>query len=268
MRSSTSLTLFSCSLVLLLVGCSATTQTTSGRDYLSKYDRVPAASTERAGSINDAIRDAAAVEPVLRFPARIGLARIDGHGRLSPIPEAEAVHWLELLEDLGNDFGEFVPVDLLVADMTKTAVSAETYRHMGPVDRVRLAAARQHLDAVMLYQVTTVDEYRKNALASVDFTLISAFLLPSRKVKSEALGAALLIDVVQGYPYGSIQTRADGEKLATVYGASNRADKLHDQLRVDVTAQLVEEAEPMFNRLYRQLHRLPATPAPRQAFVD
>ena len=243
-------------LVLLLAGCSATTQTTSGRNFLERYGDVVDKDTTKSGSINDAIVAAASVEPVLRFPARIGLARLDKFGHLSAIPEAEAVHWKALLERLGDGFGQFVPVDPMISKLATGAVDRKLLGSMTPVDHVRLAAARQHLDAVMLYQVSTVDEYRNNALSGLDFTLISAFLLPSRSVKSEAVGAALLIDVIQGYPYASLQTSATESDIATWYGAEDRAGRMQDRLRVTVTAQLTEEAETALNRLYRELDQL------------
>jgi hypothetical protein len=84
-----------CALAGTLLGCATTdTQTTSGEDYLRKYQAVPTAAPTGADdfgghNIDQMIRDAASVEPVLKFPARIGLARIE-NGNLSAIPEEEA----------------------------------------------------------------------------------------------------------------------------------------------------------------------------------
>ena len=58
---------------IALAGCSAYTQTTSGQDWLAAYPPGPPA---KGGDIDARVRAAAAVEPTLRFPARIGIARI------------------------------------------------------------------------------------------------------------------------------------------------------------------------------------------------
>src|SRR5262245_15770727 len=104
-------------LIGILAGCESYTQTTSGKDYLAKY---PIANAEPATEIDNRVRAAADVEPLLRFPARIGLARIggeNGHAGLGvPSPE-EAKAWSEAAQRLGPKFGEFVPVSPLIAAM-------------------------------------------------------------------------------------------------------------------------------------------------------
>jgi len=65
---------------LTLAGCETTTQYTSGADYLSRYQNSPM--TQNA-STDLAVKDIAAVEPDLQFPARIGLSL-----RSSPILSA------------------------------------------------------------------------------------------------------------------------------------------------------------------------------------
>ena len=78
---------------LCLTACETTSQYTSGADYLSRYPAqspveaalhqssyASASASASAVTATDAsIRDIAAVEPDLRFPARIGLARIERH---------------------------------------------------------------------------------------------------------------------------------------------------------------------------------------------
>ncbi len=61
----------------LLAGCDASTQTTSGRD-LTSSPPIPSAPSagSNAGNIDARVRAVAAVEPLQRFPARIGIARV------------------------------------------------------------------------------------------------------------------------------------------------------------------------------------------------
>jgi len=78
----------------LLAACGSYTQTTSGSQYLAGYSASPPEgeirlpSAVEAGRVDADIAAVAAVEPQLRFPARLGLARID-HGRLPQVPPGE-----------------------------------------------------------------------------------------------------------------------------------------------------------------------------------
>jgi hypothetical protein len=105
---------------VLLTACSTYVQTTSGSQYLSGYSASPPKgeirlpSAGEAGTVDADIALAAAVEPQLRFPARLGLARIDS-GRLTQVPPAEADAWRGLAERLGSGYGEFVSVSPLIA---------------------------------------------------------------------------------------------------------------------------------------------------------
>lgn len=74
-------------LAFAFVGCNSTTQTTSGRDYISKYEAAP---TGGGQSIDAEIREIASVEPILRFPAKIGLAKIH-NGQIANLSEAEEI---------------------------------------------------------------------------------------------------------------------------------------------------------------------------------
>lgn len=245
-------------LIFAVVGCANNSvQTTSGQAYLDKYAHVPIGSTPTGDSgdfdIDAAVRQAAAIEPVLEFPARIGLVRIGQWGRISGIPLGEAEHWTGLAERLGARFGEFVPINPLVAELANPKTHRANESRLDVISQVRLAAARQHLDAVLLYEVRTSNEIEQNAMAATDFAIVTAFVLPSRRVKGEAIGTALLIDVIQGYPYGTVESRVQEQKLATSWGARSKGEAIAERLRASVTAELVNEAESMFTELRTQL---------------
>ena len=96
-------------LALLAAGCQTTTQTTSGGNFIAARPEWAArfASSGSAGAakppggIDRAVYEAANAEPLLRFPARIGLARIQG-GALTTILAEEGDAWLELLTGPSN----------------------------------------------------------------------------------------------------------------------------------------------------------------------
>jgi len=79
---------------LLAGACTlAETQVTSGGDFIAarpewaaRFEARPAGGSA-TGGVDRAVYDAARAEPLLRFPARIGLARIQ-HGALTSVPSA------------------------------------------------------------------------------------------------------------------------------------------------------------------------------------
>ena len=96
---------------MVKAACGNYVQTTSGTRYLEGYGTDGAAATDSgaappaiyagpAGTVDAEIAAAASVEPQLRFPARIGLARID-RGGLVPVPATEAAAWQGLAGRLG-----------------------------------------------------------------------------------------------------------------------------------------------------------------------
>jgi len=254
--------------VIVLSACSRTTQTTSGEAYLSQYTHVPAAGpirvtkdaagtvTEEIKSMDQRIREAAAVEPVLKFPARIGLARVE-NGNLTVIPMEEADGWGKAAERLGKSFGEFVPVNPMVAQMAATSGNYGQYRSAGTVDVIRLGAARQHLDAVLVYEVITKESEHRNILAAANTTILGGYILPSERHDAEGLGNALLIDVIQGYPYGTLSTVVEKKsRAASAWGwGSKHGDKveLSRKVKAQAAQQLADESYDLFNDLRAQL---------------
>ena len=73
---------------------------------------------------------------------------------------------------------------------------------------IRLAGARQHLDAVLIYEVDATADSKNNPLSLADWTIIGAFVLPSQDVKAQGVAQAILLDVRNGYHYGSVQAVA------------------------------------------------------------
>ena len=169
--------------LLLLGACeSYSTQTSSGAEYLARYEPVETQpqpvvqrtvqhtvgrtgsgneiveSTVQTVSTDDLIRHAAAIEPLLRLPARIGLARIEA-GRLTAIPVGESALWMTLAERHAA-LGGFAAIDPFLADYTLRTVLPQDQRTLRRdasdiITRIRLGAARQHMDAVLIYEVGT-----------------------------------------------------------------------------------------------------------------
>ncbi|MFN7054888.1 hypothetical protein [Hyphomonas sp.] len=215
----------------LVAACGTTVQTTAGADYLARYDGSYDVVAGASGSeVDGEVRRIAAVEPDIRFPARIGLARIE-NGRLAAIPEREAEAWAALAEQLDGAYGEFVPVSPLIAAMVSPApADRHGARYAGDtIADIRRGAARQHLDYVLAYEVATAHSSRGSAISAADLTVIGMFVLPGRSVQAEAAASGILIDVRNGYPYATLTAFADRRGLSrTINAWEVRQDMLRD----------------------------------------
>ena len=249
-------------LALLAGACTlAETQVTSGGDFIAarpewaaRFEARPAGGSA-TGGVDRAVYDAARAEPLLRFPARIGLARIQ-HGALTSVPSAEADAWVALIRERGAGYGEFVAVSPLVAQLTAGAVGRDVIR--GPVDMVRIGAARQHLDAVLIYEVGSSMRDQATPLSLIDVTIIGAFLIPSRSLEGKATAAAMLVDVRNGYPYGTAMAQAEQTGIWMNAGSTERSIELRRTAEVEAVKKLTLEVATMMERLKGELERLPA----------
>lgn len=251
-------------LCFALGACSTISQTTSGQDYLNRYaqDMREAGKVYpgRAVAMDDQVRQAAAVEPLIHFPARIGIARI-GHGTngwaapdLTGIPEDEAKAWTDAAARLGPGFGEFVPISPLIAEMFAPQEPANMRGSLrDTIEKIRLGAARQHVDAVIIYESGGTADSRSNPLSLGEWTLIGAFILPSQNVKAQGVAQAMLIDVRNGYPYGTVQTSADDETLTARFSTHDAERDLGEAVRLSAVNKLPGEVEQLMRKLRTEL---------------
>ena len=232
---------------LALPACATTSQHTSGADYLARYNAttsyqtnaITTSSTAQGSTpdIDREIKDIASVEPHLQFPARIGLARIE-RGNLISVPQDEASYWQESGEELGHEFGQFIPVSPLVAEMVGTN---KNKFNRNIVNHIRRGAARQHLDYVIAYEVLDKADSKKNTLSVTDLSVLGLFVLPSRDLKIESTANAILLDVRNGYPYLTGSTFADKKGVSTLVGRGDKKDKFKDAARSVAVDKIADE---------------------------
>ena len=250
----TIVTLSSIAVAIFLVGCTHAVQTTSGINYLASFPEA----AESDQDFEAKLRAAANVEPLLRFPARIGLARI-GHNHcramlLSPSAE-EGKAWLELADSLGPDYGEFVPISPLVAAMVAPTPPAcwDSDSARDVVGTVRLAAARQHIDVVMIYEVDATANARRNPLSIANWTVIGAFVVPSQNLKAQGVAQAMLVDVRNGYPYGTIKATADDKAMSALIRSWEAEKDLTKRVETAAVKNLAQEARDLMRELKQDL---------------
>ncbi|MPZ10945.1 MAG: hypothetical protein GEU89_12160 [Kiloniellaceae bacterium] len=245
------------SLAGLLAACGHQVQTTSGSQYLAAYES--GAPGGRASATDAEIAVAANVEPQLRFPARLGLARI-GHQGLTAVPPAEAESWRALAQRLGSGYGAFVPVSPLIAALATPEPSRLVFTNdMFPefrtslaevVREVRLGAARQHLDAVLLYETFGRSEETSNPLAVTKLALIG-FFLPTEDVEAEGFAQAVLVDVRNGYTYGTASARS--ERPTYRLSTSGNSYAVQREAQADAQARAVENLTGEIEAMVREL---------------
>jgi len=249
--------------VLTLAACGHSTQVTSGKDYLSRYDQARGSGSASGEAALDAqVREAANVEPTLRFPARIGIARLR-HGQLAPATADEGETWMDLAKRLGPDWGEFVPISPLIAALASqpgddTAqvdcrIDYQTCLQRTMRD-VRLGAARQHVDVVLIYEAFGKSESTSNPIAITKLALIG-FFLPSEDVTAKGIAHAVLVDVRNGYTYGMAQAQSGREEfaLATSSNQLTVANRLNLQAEAAAVQALAPEVEAMLRDLRLKL---------------
>ena len=240
---------------LLIAACSHQTQYSSGSDYLKQHverlERVPVASGQERQEIDDVILKVANVEPVLQFPGRFGLARI-ANGRLSVIPDSEVVAWTDLAGRLSG-MGQFVPISPLVAELASGSQRYSYDRWQGNVgqtiEKIRLGAARQHVDAVLIYEIGARAGKSSTAFALADITLIGGAFLPTREITAEGRASALFVDVLNGYPYGTATARVDLSSYFISWGSDRRTEQKRDEAAKTVVDRLIPEVEQMMIEL-------------------
>ena len=186
---------------LLLTACSVDYQNTSGAAYLSE------------GEIDGpALRRAAAYEPNLHFPARIGVVKLV-YNQITTTPSAERAVFAGTLSRVP---GEVVLLGALEARM---AISRNHYRFSQ--DRIRQLAASRHLDYVLIISYDP----------------------------SQNTAETLFMDVRSGYPYASTEIAAQGRGLTNFWGGIPHNQNRINAATLRLARALVPEIEAMLEGL-------------------
>jgi hypothetical protein len=101
---------------------------------------------------------------------------------------------------------------------------------------VRYGAARQHLDAVLIYEPFGKSSEEGNILSVTKIALIG-FFLPTEDVAAEGFAQAILVDVRNGYTYGSAS--AISEEPTRRLSTSGNSYKVQEDARAEAQARAV-----------------------------
>lgn len=250
----------------LLAACSATLQTSSGADYLARYDQSHAAYQATSG-VNADVRRIAAIEPTLSFPARIGVARIH-NGVLTTLPADEARIWQDTASEIGSDYGDFVPISPLITSMVASPRASREDRTSTVINNIRRGAARQHVDYVLVYEVGSSTRTSSNALALADLTIVGMFVFPTRTHDIKASASAIMLDVRTGYPYATLTAHADKNGLSrAVSGWSTKLDYA-DTAEEEAVANLAGDMKLALEGLSQRAADMAKAPAAKAALTS
>ncbi|MEZ5946148.1 MAG: hypothetical protein R3C13_04835 [Hyphomonas sp.] len=236
-------------MALALGACQSSVQTSSGADYLARYDGSYEVAAGACGSDTDAeVRRIAAIEPDLRFPAKIGVARIGPYGDLVAVPANELEIWGELAEGIGPETGAFVPVSPMIAAMVSDSEPGAGSQAR-TIDHIRKGAARQHIDYVLVYETATKGKDRSNELWLADLTVLGLFVLPTRNVEVEATASGLLIDVRNGYPYATMTSFAEKKGLSRAIATWSKRQDLSATAEEKAVLELADDVRDALSQL-------------------
>ena len=241
-------------LSLASVGCqSHSVQMTSGKKYLSNYTNYDATETN-ASDLNEEVKAIASIEPSIQFPSRIGLVKLF-NGRITNLSVEEIEAWEELRRTMGATFGDFIPVSPMIAEMVYTPRETNSKSKGNPSDifrKVRLGAARQHLDHVLIYEVFSETKTTKLASSVANWTIIGGYFVPSREIETAGFANALLLDVRNGYPYGTASATLNATEFSASQTYRDNSRNLSDKNQVSTVIKLIPEVQQMMEKLMEE----------------
>ena len=241
-------------LSLASIGCqSHSVQMTSGKKYLSNYTNYDATETN-ASDLNEEVKAIASIEPSIQFPSMIGLVKLF-NGRITNLSVEEIEAWEELRRTMGATFGDFIPVSPMIAEMVYTPRKTNSKSKGNPSDifrKVRLGAARQHLDHVLIYEVFSETKTTKLASSVANWTIIGGYFVPSREIETAGFANALLLDVRNGYPYGTASATLNATEFSASQTYRDNSRNLSDKNQVSTVIKLIPEVQQMMEKLMEE----------------
>ena len=241
-------------LSLASIGCqSHSVQMTSGKKYLSNYTNYDATEMN-ASDLNEEVKAIASIEPSIQFPSRIGLVKLF-NGRITNLSVQEVEAWEESRTTMGNGLSNFIPVNPMIAEMVYTPRKTNSKSKSNPSEifrKIRLGAARQHLDHVLIYEVFSETKTTKLASSVANWTIVGGYFVPSREIETTGFANALLLDVRNGYPYGSASASLNAKEFSASQTYRDKSRNLADKNQISTVIKLIPEVQQMMKKLIKE----------------
>lgn len=241
--------------VVALATLSACYATTTGGDYstpsitreqaLADIAKAEQDSKDGNGRLDAEVDALYKLKPTLNFPARIALTKVQ-HNRLVKPTHEEVSEFQQLAEKLGAEFGEFVVVDPVMADLAAETVNATS---RDPRSDLRRAAALLKADYTLAYSIDSRSRSDQNALSLTDLTIVGMWIAPTRNVSAEAVAQAAIVDVRTGLPLGSTSAEADSKGVSRAISSSENRYERAQVAEADALSALTVEIEGLSRQL-------------------
>lgn len=102
-----------------------------------------------------------------------------------------------------------------------------------------------------------VGRCRGLAASVTDLSIVGLFVVPSRHLEAEGFATAQLLDVRNGYPYGTATARTGDRNLVPSAGSSARTGDLLRATRTAAVIKLTAAVEKMADEIHaRQLRKV------------
>jgi hypothetical protein len=251
MKTRTLQAAFIISLSIASIGCqSHSVQITTGKEYLSNYTDYDA-SDINASDLNEEVKLIANIEPSIEFSSRIGLVKLF-NGRITNLSPDEVEAWEDARHTMSSKFSEFIPVSPMIAEMVYTPRNTNSKSKIKSSEifrKIRLGAARQHLDHVLVYEVFSETKTTKLASSVANWTIVGGYFIPSREIETTGFANALLIDVRNGYPYGTASATLSATEFSASQTYRDKSRNLADKNQVSTVIKLIPEVQKMMKKL-------------------
>ena len=113
-------------------------------------------------------------------------------------------------------------------------------------------AARQHLDHVLIYEVFSETKTTKLAYSVANWTIIGGYFVPSREIETTGFANALLLDVRNGYPYGSASASLNAKEFSASQTYRDKSRNLADKNQISTVIKLIPEVQQMMKKLIKE----------------
>ena len=166
------------------------------------------------------------------------------NGRITNLSPDEVEAWEDARRTMDSKFGEFIPVSPMpkMVYTPRNTNSKSKIKSSEIFRKIRLGAARQHLDHVLVYEVFSETKTTKLASSVANWTIVGGYFVPSREIETTGFANALLIDVRNGYPYGAASA-LNATELSASQTYRDRARNLSDINQIATVIKLIPEVQ-------------------------
>lgn len=184
--------------------------------------------------------------PNIIFPANFGIARVEnGYLRAVPAEEAKIV---EKYRNQTKEFGSFTPINTMLL-----STISDKYKN-DIIKQIRLIAAKQQLDAVIIYETSGSSLAETNILDDIgNLMIVGDYILPAQHIKASGKSHAILIDVMEDYVYGQVSTAT---KVDTDYTTTSNKYNQLETMKQERQLKAVELLTPKVINMLSNLKKL------------